>query len=149
MTIDRVPGRRPSAVDEDRTLTLDQPFDEDGLFALRSAVAAHAADLGAGAILDDAVLVAHELSSNAVRHGGGTGRLRLWRTAASLVVQVSDTGPGLPDPAQAGLKRPSPSVPGGRGLWIVRHLGELHVDQTADGTTITTTIALSAGPASP
>jgi signal transduction histidine kinase len=90
--------------------------------------------------------VAHELSSNAVRHGGGTGRLRLWRTATALVVQVSDTGHGLADPVQAGRTRPLPSVPGGRGLWIVRHLAAMEVDQGVDGTTITATITLP-GPA--
>jgi anti-sigma regulatory factor (Ser/Thr protein kinase) len=153
MSVERVPdGQVMLAFGEEYAPALDQPFDEEGLFALRSAVAAHTADLDAATVLDDAVLVAHELSSNAVRHGGGIGRLRLWRTATALVVQVSDSGQGLPDPAQAGRKRPSPSVPGGRGLWIVRHLAAMRIDQTTDGLTVTATIALPPGegpPASP
>lgn len=144
MSIDRVPdGHRSAPFGVDETPALDQPFDEDGLFSLRSAVAAHTADLGAGAIVDDAVLVAHELSSNAVRHGGGTGRLRLWRTGVDLHIRVHDSGGGLPDPAQAGMTRPSPSVPGGRGLWIVRHLAAaMHIEQAPDGMTITATLSL-------
>lgn len=154
MSVDRVPERHaPPLFDVDRAPALDQPFGEQELFSLRSAVAAHAAHLGAGAIIDDAVLVAHELCSNAARHGGGTGRLRLWRTEAALVVRVSDAGQGLSDPARAGLIRPSPSVPGGRGLWMVRHLASaVDIDQTPDGTTITATIPLPARkdpPASP
>jgi len=46
---------------------LDRLFDGDGLYALRSAVADHAAELGLGEhVVSDLVLIAHELATNAV-----------------------------------------------------------------------------------
>ena len=81
----------------------DQTFDGDSLYALRSAVAAHATHLGlTEARVADLVLVAHELASNAVRHGGATtaapGRIELWREDRTLLCRVSDSGPGIADP---------------------------------------------------
>lgn len=121
---------------------LDLTFDEDALFTLRSAVAAHALDLGGASAVDDMVLVAHELSSNAVRHGGGTGRLRLWRSGERLFCRVTDSGPGLSHPRDAGIVRPAPSIPGGRGLWIARQLAEVRIETGPDGTDITIAIRL-------
>src|SRR5262249_23737108 len=95
------------------------------------------------------VLVAHELASNAVRHGGATtsapGRLRLWGTAdpPAVVCEVSDARPGLADPERARVE-PVAATPGdGRGLWIVRQVADL-VDIVAgpDGTRITATLLL-------
>jgi anti-sigma regulatory factor (Ser/Thr protein kinase) len=124
------------------TPVLDQTFDAGGLLGLRSAVAAYAAELGAGRRVDDVVLVAHELSSNAVRHGGGAGRLRLWRDDFRLLCRVSDSGPGLADAATAGVAPPSPRVPGGRGLWIARRLAAGRIDTGPTGTVITAAIPL-------
>lgn len=121
---------------------LDLGFDADALFTLRSAVAAHASELGAGHAVDDAILVAHELSSNAVRHGGGGGRLRLWRAGDLLYCQVSDSGQGMADPEHTGKSCPPPSVPGGRGIWIVRQLSGLDIDTGPKGTTITAALPL-------
>lgn len=67
-------------------------------------------------------LVVTELLVNAVRHGGGEGCLQLWRSPGSVVVTVTDPGPGPSDP-YAGL-RPPGTTPGGRGLWIAGHLGD-------------------------
>jgi anti-sigma regulatory factor (Ser/Thr protein kinase) len=124
------------------TPVLDQPFDQDGLPALRSAVAAYAAELGAGGRVEDVVLIAHELAGNAVRHGGGRGRLRLWRDDFRLLCRVSDSGPGLADAAGTGMELPSPEVPGGRGLWIARRLAAVRIDTGRGGTTVTATIPL-------
>jgi anti-sigma regulatory factor (Ser/Thr protein kinase) len=121
---------------------LDQAFDRGSLLALRSAVAAYAAELGAGGRLDDIVLIAHELSSNAVRHGGGSGRLRLWRDDYRLMCRVSDTGPGLADAATTGVELPSPQIPGGRGLWIARRLAAVRIDTSSTGTVITAAVNL-------
>ena len=140
------PAAAPPVGTPDGAPALDQPFDTDALFTLRSAVAAHAADLGAGHTVDDAVLVAHELASNAVRHGGGVGRLRLWRSGDRLVCQVSDSGSGLSDPEHAGIGRPAPAVPGGRGLWIARQLSEVHIRTGPDGTTITAALPVTRPP---
>jgi anti-sigma regulatory factor (Ser/Thr protein kinase) len=126
---------------------LDQRFDSDGLFSLRAAVSAHASDLGLGPErVGDVVMIAHELASNVIRHGGTAGRLRLWRTDHAVLCQVSDTGPGLADPAAAG-RAPAPlSAPDGRGLWIVRQLSDrLDIESGPDGSILTVTIAI-AGP---
>jgi anti-sigma regulatory factor (Ser/Thr protein kinase) len=124
---------------------LDQAFDAGSLFRLRAAVAAHAAALGAGEAVYDVVLIAHELSSNAVRHGGGTGRLHLWSDADRIMCRVTDSGPGLADGAGRGDDLPSPQVPGGRGLWIVRRLAAVRVVTGASGTTITAAIPIPSG----
>src|SRR6185437_11166144 len=51
---------------------LDQPFDGGSLYALRSAVTAHAAAAGMGRHqVYDVTAVAHELAANAVQHGAG------------------------------------------------------------------------------
>jgi anti-sigma regulatory factor (Ser/Thr protein kinase) len=115
---------------------LDRHFDEGGLFALRSAVVAHAGELADRAAAEDMVLVAHELATNAVRHGGGWGRLRLWATDGRLWCEVSDGGPGLRDPFRVGTAPPAPTRPGGRGLWIVRQMSDLTISTTTAGTTV-------------
>jgi anti-sigma regulatory factor (Ser/Thr protein kinase) len=132
----------PPGVEAPADPPLDQPFDADALYALRSAVAAHATELGAGSVVGDAVLVAHELSSNAVRHGGRCGRLLLWRDGERLYCQVTDSGGGISDPAHAGTSRPPPSVPGGRGLWIARQLASIEIATGPTGTTITAALTL-------
>lgn len=112
------------------------------LVSLRSAVAECADELGAGSRVDDVVLVAHELASNVVRHGGGSGRLRLWREDHRIVCRVSDAGPGLADVGSAGAELPSPQVPGGRGLWIARKLADLRIETSPAGTVVTASMAL-------
>jgi anti-sigma regulatory factor (Ser/Thr protein kinase) len=114
---------------------LEQRFDATNLMSLRSAVAAHGSALGLSAArVDDLVLVAHELASNAVRHGGGGGRLRVWRVDGSVYCEVADTGGGFlyapPD------RLPAVSATGGRGLWIIAHLADdLWVESNEAGTT--------------
>jgi anti-sigma regulatory factor (Ser/Thr protein kinase) len=122
---------------------LHQNFDEAGLISLRSAVAAHASRLG---LPDDAVesmvLVAHELATNAVRHAGGAGELRLWRSGDFVTVEVSDHGPGLSDPDLAGQSRPELAAPGGRGLWLVRNFcAKVDIETGSGGTTVTAFLA--------
>ena len=74
---------------------LEQAFDSGSLYALRAAVAAHAAAAGLSRCrVYDVVVAAHELAANAVRHGAGHGRLRLRADGAFLYCQVSDDGPG-------------------------------------------------------
>lgn len=144
-----VPGRnapnqppRSARPDVPPKTLFEQGFDGDGLFALRSTVAAHAAAIADERTVDTMVLIAHELASNAVRHGGGTGRLQLWLADGALHCEVTDSGTGLPDPGLAGLTLPAPSAPGGRGLWIARQLSELHVTSSAEGTAVSATVSL-------
>jgi hypothetical protein len=67
-------------------------------------------------LADVTELVVSELVGNALRYGGGPGSLRLMR-AERLTVEVSDTGPDLPQIQHAGL-----SDEGGRGLQLVNML---------------------------
>jgi anti-sigma regulatory factor (Ser/Thr protein kinase) len=99
---------------------LDMPFTETDLPALRRAVAAHAdrTPLPASRV-HEFVLIASELAANAIRHGGGKGRLLLQETPTGLSLQVGDHGSGLPNPHALPRQRPEPTVPGGRGLWLV------------------------------
>lgn len=120
------PGRVPDG--------LEQRFDSTNLVSLRSAVAAHGSALGLAVTrVDDLVLVAHELASNAVRHGGGSGRLRVWRVDGSVYCEVADVGGGFPYTPPERL--PSLSATGGRGLWIIAHLADrIRVESGTTGT---------------
>ena len=76
-----------------RTYLLDEPFTERDLQALRRIVAAHADRTALPASrVSDLVLIVAELAANAVRHGGGSGRLRVWSTGEALYCQVTDGG---------------------------------------------------------
>ena len=102
-------------------MLLDQAFGENDLHRVRNAVAAHADHLGLPAErTGDLVLIVSELGSNAIRHGGGAGRVRLWATAAAVVCEVSDDGPGLR--YHPPVERPDPTASNGRGLWLVSAL---------------------------
>ena len=73
----RPPGGSPGADTGDRQPPplLDQAFDNDSLYALREAVAAHGSQAGlAEGRVGNLVLAVHELASNAVRHGVGRGQ---------------------------------------------------------------------------
>jgi anti-sigma regulatory factor (Ser/Thr protein kinase) len=126
-------------------VALDQRFDRDSLYALRSAVAAHASSLGAPSErVSHLVIIASELASNAIQHGGGQGRLRLWQTNGMLHCEVSDAGPGIADPQGAGGVAPSAFAPNGRGLWIVRRLtAGMKIESSERGATVLATVALS------
>lgn len=121
---------------------LDLGFDGGCLSRVRAAVAAQVAAIPAGRLVDTMMLVAHELASNAVRHGGGSGRLRLWMGGGVLHCEVSDAGPGLEEPASVGRVLPPPSLPGGRGLWIARQMSDLRIDSSPRGTTVTAMFSL-------
>jgi anti-sigma regulatory factor (Ser/Thr protein kinase) len=67
---------------------LEQQFDRGSLHTLRETVLAYAVASGmAGDRATDVMLAAHELAANAVRHGGGTGRVQMLLTAGELVLQ--------------------------------------------------------------
>jgi anti-sigma regulatory factor (Ser/Thr protein kinase) len=138
------PAARDALTPPERA-SLDQLFDAEGLYALRSAVAAHASAFGLPELsVSDLVLVAHELATNAVRHGGATpatpGRLRLWAADQVVVCQVYDPGPGPEDLSTAGLAAVDPTARSGRGLFIVRRLSRLLDIITGPGGTIITAV---------
>lgn len=77
---------------------------------------------------EEAVLAVHELAANAVVHGGGAGRLRVWNLAGALLCQVDDGGlddsglDDLDDRAQEQVAVNSLPCEPGRGLWVVRRV---------------------------
>jgi serine/threonine-protein kinase RsbW len=131
-----------------RPMLLSTAFGREEIAVLRHLVLVLAADAGVGqARREQLGLAIHELTTNVVRHGGGTGRLDLWVADERMWFRVSDHGPGMdavvPDHA------PEPSDPGGRGLWIAGHvLDQLDITSGQDGTTIVGSVA-TAGLARP
>ncbi len=132
--------------------SLSQDFDTGSLYALRAAVAAHAAAAGLGPQgVYNVVAAAHELAANAVVHGPGYGRLRLWGADGFLYCQVSDDGSAEPgasrDPAEAGMPW---KVEHGHGLWVVGQVADtLDVDRGRAGTTVTAGFTVTSPSQSP
>jgi anti-sigma regulatory factor (Ser/Thr protein kinase)/anti-anti-sigma regulatory factor len=119
------PGRAPQPgplAGHPDPLILDQAFDKNSLYPLRAAVAAHAAQAGlASGRTDDLVIAVHELAANAVRHGAGHGRLRVWKSDRALLCEISDDG--LPQPAGTGDATQWSTEPG-HGLSLVRQVAD-------------------------
>jgi anti-sigma regulatory factor (Ser/Thr protein kinase) len=116
---------------------LDLAFDQDSLYAMRSAVAAHASSAGMPEDrVHDLVAAAHELAANAVLHGAGSGRLRLWHDNQALHCRVSDEGPAVQphDTTDTGSWERAP----GSGLWLTRQLADQMNLQTGRYGTIAT-----------
>ena len=125
---------------------LAEAFDRDEVTDLRHAVArvANAAGLS-GQRLDDFVLAVNEIMTNAVRHTGGRGWIRLWITGTRLHCEITDTGGGIPT-HWLDARRPAPDlVAGGRGLWIARRLcDDMCVETGPTGTAVCLGMALPA-----
>jgi anti-sigma regulatory factor (Ser/Thr protein kinase) len=122
-----------------------------GLARLRDEVAQHGRRCGLPEQrVGDLVLIANELTSNVVRHGGGTGRMQLWSSDAAVFCEVSDRGGGITDPERAGQNPTSTDAYTGRGLWMIRQLGdEVHIRSGPAGTTIRVALAHRAPPTTP
>lgn len=83
----------------------------------------------------DLVLAADEIATNSIRHGGGTGRLRMWREGTALLCEIRDRGQML-DPL-LGRVLPGEDAVCGRGMWIVNQLCDLvQVRSSAAGSQI-------------
>ncbi|AEV81204.1 anti-sigma regulatory factor [Actinoplanes sp. SE50] len=126
--------------------TLDSRFTAAVLTDLRHAVRTATADAGLhGERLDDFIVAVQELTTNAVRHGGGRGRLLLRRHDDTVTCEISDHGSGFPDGIPATGSPPPAGVPGGRGLWLATQLSDtLLITDRRDGVTVTITICLTA-----
>lgn len=135
---------------------LDREFDADGLAGVRQAALAYATARGMPAARAiDVMLAVHELAANAVRHGAGHGRLRIYVAAGTLRCEVSDAGPGGRDGrAPDGTSGHAPGGAGpvpwpveqGHGLWLVREMADhLRVTSGPDRLLVTAVFALSTG----
>jgi anti-sigma regulatory factor (Ser/Thr protein kinase) len=120
------------------------PFDRDNLAEMRSLVSAAADHAGLDRRrVDDLLVVATELATNAVRHAGGFGVLRLWLGEGALHCRVTDEGPGLVGAEAAGFHQVPASSDEGRGLWLARELSDgLSVVAGKNGTSATATFRL-------
>jgi anti-sigma regulatory factor (Ser/Thr protein kinase) len=124
-------------------MALEESFDADTLPALRQAVLAEAVAAGlSGDRAGDVVLALHELAANAVRHGGGAGRLRMMVAGRALHCQVSDAGRDQVDVPGRGAAGTWPLQPG-HGLWLVARIAD-QVDFAPGraGSEVTVTFAL-------
>jgi anti-sigma regulatory factor (Ser/Thr protein kinase) len=131
---------------------LDLAFDSGTLDVLRAGVKAHACQAGLPEDrAEDVVLAVHELAANAVSHGAGAGRLRIWKLAGALHCQVEDGEPHIgseaADAADASgqtSEHPLPSKPG-HGLWLVRQVADrMRILSGARGTRATIAFDLPA-----
>jgi anti-sigma regulatory factor (Ser/Thr protein kinase) len=138
--------------------SLVQEFDAGSLYAVRSAVAAYASAAGLPPQrTDDAVVAVHELAANAIRHGAGHGRLRLWVAGATVYCQVADDGPARAAAVGDGPAGDGPAVTAGpadprwrrargHGLWLVEQVADrVSLDTGPAGTIVTVSFALTAG----
>jgi DNA-binding NarL/FixJ family response regulator len=80
----------------------------------RRFVTATVAEWELAELLDDALLVASELATNAVTHAESTCRIRLSLNPTSLRIDVIDTGAGTPEPQPE-----SATEEHGRGLHLI------------------------------
>lgn len=102
---------------------------------VRSILIDHAAEAGVDAARTrDLATAVTELATNSVRHGGGQGRLRVWRQPDAFGCEVTDAG-HIDDPL-VGRRTPSLMAEGGRGVWLANQLCDLvQLRSTPRGTT--------------
>jgi anti-sigma regulatory factor (Ser/Thr protein kinase) len=120
-----VPDRFRTPLPEPAAHPFETAFDApEALRELRHLVSARALESGLRpARADDLALAVSEVAANSIRHGGGSGRLRIWRERGTLVCEVRDYG-RIDDPL-VGRAAPEPLVEGQRGLWLVNQLCDL------------------------
>jgi anti-sigma regulatory factor (Ser/Thr protein kinase) len=141
-------------VDAETGVLLVQEFNGATLRFLREAVVVHASAAGLPkerAV--DVMLAVHELAANAVRHGAGSGRLRMEVTPGQLCCEVSDAGPGglaghgsattpratTPPATTAPDTAPWPVEPG-HGLWVTKNAADQVRIATGPGGSVVTVV---------
>jgi anti-sigma regulatory factor (Ser/Thr protein kinase) len=113
-------------------------FDASGVGAVRRSVGSVLHEQGLdGQRADDFLIAVNEVMTNAVRHGGGTGELRLWSDDI-LVCEVRDEGGGFDAEAYTSrTERPPASATGGLGLWVASRMADaMSVTSGPAGTTV-------------
>jgi anti-sigma regulatory factor (Ser/Thr protein kinase) len=111
-------------------------FDASKLRALRAFVTWHGSAAGLrGHRLDDLVLAANEIATNSIRHGGGSGVLRLWAEAGTVICEARDRG--RLEWLLAGREVPHRDQHEGRGLWLTNQLCDLvQIRSCVEGTSV-------------
>jgi anti-sigma regulatory factor (Ser/Thr protein kinase) len=123
------------ALPDPMTRPQELEFTCEELRGLRRSVTAIAQDGLPSARVADLVLAVNELASNSVYHGGGVGRLRMWRDGETLLCEVSDRG-RITEPL-VGRIRPTSEQWSGRGLWLVNQVCDLtQIRSDAEGTVV-------------
>ncbi len=96
-----------------------------------------------GSPLDDILLVAGELGTNAVRAARSGVELRAWVDDGRVTVEVTDDGSGFDGQLPAAGAVPDPALERGRGLFLVRSLADdCRVQSGPNGTLVRCTIAV-------
>lgn len=108
------------SVGAEQPLVLDLPALPESAAPVRRALAELLVDHIAGDVRDTAALLVTELVTNAARHAGGELRVRAGLRTDTLLVEVSDTSPQLPE--ITGL--PDWDAESGRGLVLVDALAD-------------------------
>lgn len=134
-----------SAPDAAAAEVFARDFTGADITGLRHDLRRHAEAAGLrGDDLDDFVAAVNELVTNAVRHGGGRGSLRLTLDVDTLIADVSDHGAGFPGEVPVLAGPPPADMPGGRGILLARRLTDtLLISDGPDGVTVTVTRCLS------
>jgi anti-sigma regulatory factor (Ser/Thr protein kinase) len=141
-----VPGAVGPGLDAETGVLLIQEFNAATLRFLREAVVAHASAAGLSeerAV--DVMLAVHELAANAVRHGAGSGRLRMEVTSGQLRCQISDAGANGRDAGPHGRAVPGASgapwpVQPGHGLWVTRNTADQVAITVGPGGSVVTVV---------
>ena len=83
----------------------------------------------------DLAVAVNEVATNALKHGGGRGRVRIWTETAQVICEVSDSGPGFSDPFIGHVPPANRDTPGW-GLWTSRQLCDLVQLRSGDDGTV-------------
>ncbi|GGS50572.1 hypothetical protein GCM10010156_06630 [Planobispora rosea] len=126
-------------------------FTRNQASAIRCAIAEQAARHGLkGVRRADFLLAVYESMTNALKHAGGRGLVRLWAGDGLLHCEITDRGPGIPGAAIDGDRMPPGHAIGGRGLWLIRRLSESADFTTGpEGTTVRIAFRLDGDPSFP
>jgi anti-sigma regulatory factor (Ser/Thr protein kinase) len=134
------PGRPAPVPADGAPPVVDLGFDSATLHTVRAQMRACVSDAGfPDGQAEDVVLAVHELAANAVSHGGGAGRLRVWNLAGALYCQVDDgdaltssrqgadhDGVAVIKPDRSSDRASVNSLPCelGHGLWVVQQVAD-------------------------
>ena len=135
-----VPPRRAPA--DEYSLLFSATFGSGDMAAIRHRVAEALLGLGFGPEATDRLVIAvNEVMTNAVRHGGGTGRLHVWADG-DVVCEIDDEGTGCASQPYVGrVDRPASTPTGGLGLWIAQQTtDDMSIDSGPSGTTVKLTV---------